>query len=230
MSSSKATAIVLLPGMDGTGEFLRALAERLSSDRPVRLIDYPTDRVLEYDQLVAHVRECLPSQRVVVLGESFSGPIAIEVAATDRRIVGLILASSFARHPMPRQLAPLTKLLGVRWMPTSVIAAALMGSWATPKLRQRLRDVLADLPREIIQARARDVLRVDKRKRLSETRCPVLCLHGRSDRLARKGPVNDAVAARPDCQVHWLDGPHMLLATHTDMAARIIEEFCGHLN
>jgi len=70
----------------------------------------------------------------------------------------------------------------------------------------------------------------DKRKRLSETRCPVLCLHGRSDRLARKGPVNDAVAARPDCQVHWLDGPHMLLATHTDMAARIIEEFCGHLN
>ena len=134
------------------------------------------------------------------------------------------------RHPLPTQLAPLTKLFGARWMPTSIIAAALMGSSATPRLRQRLRDVLADLPREIIQAQARDALRVDKLKRLTETRCPVLCLQGRRDRLVRKGLVKGIVAPRPDCRVHWLDGPHMLLATHTDMAACVIEGFCEHLN
>jgi len=219
------TAIVLLPGMDGTGEFLKPLAAQLSRYRPVLIVDYPTDRALNYDELASYVRGSLPGERVVVLGESFSGPIAIELAAADPRVVGLILASSFARHPLPTQLTRLTKLLDPKWMPTSVVVAALMGAAATPELRERLRDLLAGLPRDIVQSRARNVLRVDKLKRLSETRCPMLCLHGRSDRLVRKKQVDDIVAARPDCQVHWLDAPHMLLATHADEAARVIEEF-----
>jgi pimeloyl-[acyl-carrier protein] methyl ester esterase len=230
MPSSKETGIVLLPGMDGTGEFLKPLAEQLSRHRQVLVVDYPTDRVQNYDELVSHVRERLPDDRAIVLGESFSGPIAIEVAAADPRVVGLVLASSFSRHPLPTQLAPLTRLFDHRWMPISVVIAALVGAAATPKLREHLRDVLVDLPREIIQARVREVLRVDKRKRLSETRCPMLCLHGRKDRLVRKRHVDDIVAARPDCEVYWLDGPHMLLATHTYAAARAIEEFCRRLN
>jgi pimeloyl-[acyl-carrier protein] methyl ester esterase len=225
MASSKETAIVLLPGMDGTGEFLKPLAEQLSRHRPVVVVAYPADRVQNYDQLVSCARERLSHDRVVVLGESFSGPIAIELAATDPRVVGLVLASSFARHPLPTQLAALTKLLDLKWMPIGIIIAALLGSSATPKLRERLRDVLAALPRDVIRARARDVLCVDKRKRLGETRCPLLCLHGRSDRLVCKRLVDDIVAARPDCQVRWLDGPHMLLATHAE-AASAIEEFC----
>jgi pimeloyl-ACP methyl ester carboxylesterase len=229
MPSFKETAIVLLPGMDGTGEFLEPLAAQLSRSRPAIVVGYPVDRVLNYDQLVSYVRERLPHDRVVILGESFSGPVAIEVAAVDPRIVGLILASSFARHPLPSWLAPLAKLLDAKWVPTSLIVAALMGTAAAPRLGERLRQVLAGLPREIIQARLRDVLRVDKLKQLSETRCPVLCLHGRKDRLARKRHVDDIVAARPDCEVHWLDGPHMLLATHTDAAARVIEEFCRNV-
>lgn len=224
------TAIALLPGMDGTGELLRTLAEQLSTHRPVQLIGYPLDRFLSYDKIVSYVRERLPNDRFVILGESFSGPIAIEIAATDPRVVGLVLASSFARHPLPTHFAAFTRLLDFRWIPTSVVVAALMGSSATPKLRAHLRQVLATLPREIIRARAQDVLRVDKRCRLREIKCPMLCLHGRSDRLVSKRHVDEIVTARPGCQVRWLDAPHMLLATHADAAASVIEEFCERLN
>ncbi len=224
------TAIVLLPGMDGTGELLRTLAEQLSTHRPVQLIGYPVDRFLSYDQLVSYVRERLPNDRFVILGKSFSGPIAIEIAATDQRVVGLVLASSFARHPLPTQLAAFTRLLDLRWIPTSIIVAALMGSAATPKLSAHLRQVLATLPREIIRARAQDVLRVDKRGRLREIKCPMLCLHGRSDRLVSKRYVDEIVAARPGCQVRWFESSHMLLATHTEAAASVIEDFCERLN
>jgi pimeloyl-ACP methyl ester carboxylesterase len=183
MHTPEKIAIVLLPGMDGTGELLRTLAEKLSTHRPVQIIGYPVDRFLSYDLLVSCVRDRLPNDRFVVLGESFSGPIAIEIAATDPRVVGLVLASSFAWHPLPTQLTVFTRLLDLRWIPTSVVVAALMGSAATPQLRVHLRQVLATLPREIIRARAQDVLRVDKRGRLREIKCPVLCLHGRSDLL-----------------------------------------------
>jgi hypothetical protein len=69
------------------------------------------------------------------------------------------------------------------------------------------------------------MLRVDKRGRLREIKCPMLCLHGRSDRLVSKKHVDEIVAAQPGCEVYWLDSSHMLLATHTEAAARVIENF-----
>ncbi len=227
---SEKNAIVLLPGMDGTGELLRPLAKRLSTYRPVHLIDYPVDRFLNYDQLVLYVKARLPDDRFVILGESFSGPVAIEIAATESKAAGLILASSFARHPLPTLLAAFTGLLDLRWIPTSIIVAALMGSAATLEIKHKLRQVLAALPGDILRARAREVLRVDKLKRLDEITCPMLCLHGRSDRLVRKKFVDEIVAARPDCQVQLLDSPHMLLAIDADAAAAVIEAFCGELD
>jgi pimeloyl-ACP methyl ester carboxylesterase len=105
-----------------------------------------------------------------------------------------------------------------------------MGSAAPPKLKVHLRQLLGRLPREIIRARVQDVLRVDKRDRLGEIACPMLCLHGHSDRLVSKKHVHEIVAAQPCCQVRWLASSHMLLATHTDAAVNVIEEFCEHLN
>ena len=230
METSGETPIVLLPGMDGTGELLRPLAEQLSIHRPVQLVSYPVDRFLSYDQLVSYIKERLPNDRCVILGESFSGPIAIEIAATDSRIAGLVLASSFARHPFPTQIAAFVRLLDLRWIPTSIVVAVLMGMTATPELKMHLRQVLRTLPPEIIQARIQEVLRVDKRVRLNEIACPMLCLHGYSDRLVSKKHVDEIVSARPDCQTRWLESSHMLLATHTDAAVNVIEEFCEHLN
>ncbi len=226
MGTPDKTAIVLLPGMDGTGELLGALSDKLSAHRSVQLISYPVDRPLNYDRLVAYTRERLPDDRFVALGESFSGPIAIEIAATDPRVAGLVLASSFARHPLPTRFAVFARLLDLRWIPAAIVVAALMGSTATPELEARLGEVLARVPRDIMRARAREVLRVDKRDRLREIECPVLCLHGRRDRLVRRKHVDEIVAAQPDCRVHWLDSPHMLLATHAEAAARVIEDFC----
>jgi pimeloyl-[acyl-carrier protein] methyl ester esterase len=230
MSTAENTAIVLLPGMDGTGELLTALVDQLSVQRPVQLIAYPTDGPLGYDQLVTYVAERAPKKQFVILGESYSGPIAIEVAATDQRVVGLILASTFARHPMPTIFAPFARIFDIRWVPWSIAIAVLLGATGSPELRARLGKVLARLPREIVRARASEVLRVDKRNRLREIRCPMLCLHGRFDRLVGKKYVDEIVSAQPECQVRWFDSSHLLLETHTDAAAKAINQFCEYLN
>ncbi|MFB9262753.1 alpha/beta fold hydrolase [Bradyrhizobium erythrophlei] len=230
MSASDATPIILLPGMDGTGELLGSLAERLALVRPVQVCAYPLDRPLGYDQLAAYVVERTPDRPFVILGESFSGPIAIELAAADPRVVGLVLASSFARHPIPAQFAALAPLIDFRWLPKGIIAAALMGSTATPELTARLCRILANLPHKVLQRRFRDVLRVDKRSRLRAITCPVLCLHGRSDRLVRRRQVDEILAEQPRCQIHRFEAAHMLLATHPDEAARAIDDFCAPMD
>ncbi|MGJ4931070.1 alpha/beta fold hydrolase [Bradyrhizobium sp. HKCCYLS2038] len=229
MTPTSDIGLILLPGMDGTGELLKPLAERLSAHRPVCIMAYPIDRHLDYVELTDFVGERLPGDRFVILGESFSGPIAVAIAATNPDAAGLILASSFVRHPLPQWMSALTWLLDVRWMPSTVIAAALMGSGATPELARTLRCVLRELPPSLLRARARDALRIDERLRLGETTCAMLCLHGSADRLIGRDEINDIVAARPDCELHRLDAPHMLLATLADAAAAIIDDFCNRL-
>ena len=61
--------IVLLPGMDGTGELLADLRDRLLPAHPVSIVAYPMDRPLGYEALTAFVLERLPEGRFVILGE-----------------------------------------------------------------------------------------------------------------------------------------------------------------
>ena len=207
-----------------------ALVDQLSLYRRVGVVPYPAHRPLGYEDLTTFVKKRAPKEPFVVLGESFSGPIAIEVAAAEPRVTGLILASSFARHPMPSLLAPLARTLNLKRVPRRIVEFVLLGSTATTEIAGRLDQVLNLLPREIIQTRASDALRVDKRNRLREITCPVLCLHGRFDRLVRRRAVDEIISEQPRCQVHWFDASHMLLETHAKEAAEVINRFCNQLS
>ena len=76
-------ALVLLPGLNGTGILFESLQTALGQSLDVRVVRYP--------QLQGHARKSLPTDRpFVLLGESLSGPIAIRLAAErPRELVGL---------------------------------------------------------------------------------------------------------------------------------------------
>ena len=64
--------LVLLPGMDGTGELFFPLTDALGADIPTKIVRYP-DLALDYREHEEFVRERLPRDGAfVVLGESFS--------------------------------------------------------------------------------------------------------------------------------------------------------------
>lgn len=138
MGVADRTAVLLLPGMHGTGELLAPLADQLSMRRPVQIIAYPNDRALGYNDLIKFVIARVPKDKFVVLGESFSGPIAIEVAASEKRVAGLVLASSFARSPVPALLTPIASMFDATLLPTRLAAATLVGSRGSPELKDRL--------------------------------------------------------------------------------------------
>jgi hypothetical protein len=76
MAAVTAVTIVLLPGLDGTGDlFERFVAVAPSGVRPV-VVSFP--HATSYPDLRSVVRHQLPSVgSFVVLGESFSGPLAM---------------------------------------------------------------------------------------------------------------------------------------------------------
>jgi pimeloyl-ACP methyl ester carboxylesterase len=230
MTGASDIPIALLPGMDGTGILLADLRARLSKRQPVETIFYPADPSLGYEALTELVMKRLPGERCIVLGESFSGPIAIEVAArAPHRVAGLVLAASFARSPLPAALATRAARLDLRWVPRRAVEAALLGRFGTPALRASLHQVLATLPREVVRRRIAEVAAVDKRERLGQVPCPILCLAGRRDRLAGRPCAEEIAQAHPRCSIALLDAPHMLLEPHAEAAAGAINTFCDQV-
>src|SRR5262245_16901579 len=96
--------LVLLPGLDGTGDFFQPLLEALGDSVRSSVVSYPIDGGYDYATCLALTRAKLPADGpFVVLGESFSGPIAITLAAQGLPgLAGIVLASTFARNPRPR--------------------------------------------------------------------------------------------------------------------------------
>src|ERR1700758_5078266 len=137
--------LVLLPGMDGTGIFFEDFAAAIQQDfRPV-VVRYPNDPSLGYAGLEPIVRAALPhDEPYLILGESFSGPIAISIAASNPAgLLGLILCVTFARNPHP--LLPLAstilKPLPAWRVPRFIQQPNLFGKFNSPYLRAKLRKV-----------------------------------------------------------------------------------------
>jgi len=99
---------------------------------------------------------CPPEGPLVVLGESFSGPIAIRLAAAlGPRLQALMLCCSFARKPR----AALSRLGGlINWLPApgalpaSVSTHVLLGGSPPAESRRLLADALVRLPAEVLRA------------------------------------------------------------------------------
>jgi pimeloyl-ACP methyl ester carboxylesterase len=103
--------LVLLPGLDGTGDLFAPVVDALGPNVPTQIVRYPLSHASDYAACEAIARGALPTDRpYVLLGESFSGPIAVSIAAAaPPGLRGLILCSTFARNPQPylRPLRPL---------------------------------------------------------------------------------------------------------------------------
>src|SRR5690349_18711401 len=110
-NGAESMRLVLLPGLDGTGELFAPFTDALAGVN-VQVISYPPDRPMNYAGHEAHVRERLPkSEDYVLLAESFSGPVGISIdASAPSNLRGLILCCSFASNPLP-VFGPLSRLI-----------------------------------------------------------------------------------------------------------------------
>jgi pimeloyl-ACP methyl ester carboxylesterase len=143
-------ALVLLHGMDGTGALFAAFRHALGPGVRTIVVSYPPDEDLGYAGLEAVARLQLPQDEpFTLLAESFSGPIAISIAASrPAGLRGLILVCSFGRSPRPllAPLRPLVRFLPIRSVPTGLLAWRTLGRFATPALRLDLAAVLVYHP------------------------------------------------------------------------------------
>ena len=200
--------------MDGTGEMLAEFArEARAHFDAVQVIAYPRDQAMDYAALAPFVRAALPKDApFVLLGESFSGPLALQVASSaPRGLQGVVLSTSFARDPVPmlRPFAALLARLPVRAVPMRVVAWWLLGRWQTPAQRAALRQALGSLAPEVLPARMRCAMQANEDVRAIQV--PLLYLRATEDRLIDPRAGDRIVSQAKRAEHITIEGPHLLL-------------------
>lgn len=222
-------SLVLLPGMDGTGIFFRDFAGAIQSEFKPIVVAYPDDPSLGYAELEPIARAALPrDEPFIILGESFSGPLAISIAASNPpALLGVILCVTFARSPHP--LLPLvTSILKpfppVR-LPRFIQHRNLFGRFDSPRLRAQLREVRSRGSSETQKARLEAVAAIDVTEKLRRITVPILDLRGREDRVVSSASGRYIRQIRPDVSVADLNAPHLLVQTVPQEALAAIKGF-----
>jgi pimeloyl-[acyl-carrier protein] methyl ester esterase len=228
------SALVVLPGLDGLAVLSSAFAAAARSTfDSVVAVSYPTDRVLGYAELEAHVRDSLPKETpYVLLGQSFSGPIAIAIAASQPpRLIGLVLSTTFSQSPLPwlSPLASLARIAPVRSLPDALLSWWLLGRWATPQLESMLQSSLQAVKRSILRSRAAGALRINVSSSLKAISTPVLYLRASDDRLLSRAADARIVGALPHAEAAEVVGPHLLLQASPEACAEVVARFASRL-
>ena len=221
--------LVLLPGMDGTSRLFAPLLAALPPDVEAIPVAYPADPALGYETLERRVRAALPTDRpFVLLGESYSGPIAVAIAAAPPpTLCGLILCCSFVRNPRPatRLARGLLRILPALPMPLRLLRSIMLGRFATPALVRRLADALSDVSLGVLRSRALQVIDVDVTDALSRIALPVLYLQASHDRVIPARVAQEIAAVQPEAEIAILQGPHFLLQAAPEASSAALVGF-----
>jgi pimeloyl-ACP methyl ester carboxylesterase len=219
--------------LDGTGKLFSEFIKVLGTAIDVQVVTYPTDQPLGYEELELRVRAALPRQgRYVLLGESFSGPIAIRIAATTPPgLSAVILCGSFAKNPYPLLgwAHPLAVFVPLKSLPRWLRAPLMWGSRRTADAPPRSERALAAVSNGVVRRRIAALLTVDATDSLVRISLPMLVLFARNDRVVPKAATRWLLARSRDAESIAIDGPHLLLQTRPHECAAPVLRFLQRL-
>lgn len=226
--------LVVLPGLDGTGARITPFLREMERAVPVRIIDYPPDQPLGYAELESLVRRALPEgERYVLLAESFSGPVAIRVAANPPPdLAGLVLCSTFARNPWPwlRAVRVLAVRIPFKSLPRWLRAPLLWGSGDPRRAPRAAERASAGVAEPVIRRRLHEVLAVDVTARLAAVALPTLVLAASRDRIVPRAATRLLLQRTPGAEGAVIDGPHLLLQSRPAESAAAVLRFLSRWN
>lgn len=223
--------VLLLPGLDGTGELFAPFVARAPAGLAVEVARLP-EPLTEYPALADWALGALRlDPETVLVAESFAGPLAVLIAARTR-LAAVVLVNTWIVSPYSQAWHWLIRPWAFRVPPPRrVLRARMLGATASEALVARARQVVASVPPAVMAGRLRAMMRADVRREAAEVArggTPLVVLHGDGDGLVPRrsvGHVEESVPVKPT--VIHLDGPHLLLQVEPEACWRALGPWVG---
>jgi pimeloyl-ACP methyl ester carboxylesterase len=228
--------IVLLPGMDGTGELFADFIRALPDSYETKTVSYPTGVCLSNAELMPFVQSSVPmSEPFVLVAESFSTPLAIQFAATNpQNLRGLVLCAGFAKCPVQgwRRFfgSFLLPFIFRMRLPDFAAKFLLLGPKASPALLKAVRAAISSVKPDVLSARFRAVLNCDVRNELSRVGVPILYLQAKNDQLIAASCLEEIRQIKPQISVEEIFGPHLLFQREPGQTVDVFTRFVSQLH
>jgi len=223
--------LVLLPGLDGTGNLFAPLIPELPRTLNVITAAYPSERFLTYPELVSWLSELVPRDGpFAILGESYGSILAVKFAATHpSNLTGVILCAGFISNPV-RKWGPLPKLLArplfFRIRPPDFLREYFtLGFGAPESLKLALRRTVRSVNTVVFAKRAQATIDCDAREEIRQVEVALLYLQATEDRLVGSECLDEIRRLHPETISISICAPHLLLQREPRVAAGAITQF-----
>lgn len=222
--------VVVLPGLDGTGDMLADFATHLGEVHNVHLVSYPKNEALSYERLSKLVSADLPvGTPYCILAESFSGPIATRLAAEKPRdLQAVIFAASFVKKPsyFPSAFASFANLTPTNSPTILKLATPItFGKWSTRELNALLIKSVRAVSSKVLAYRIRTAMEADEVWLFTDLDIPMLYIRPSRDRLISSAAAKEMSRLNPLLSIVEVEGPHFVLQTKPEECSAIVAEF-----
>ena len=225
-----------LPGLHGTEALYQSLRDRLPEGVVAEFVNLPSKGKQDYQTLADHLNRELPKtsdgSKRLLIAESFSGPLAIRLAAMRHEdVAGIVLAASFCDAPLNLGIAllPLRPLFMVK-PPRTALRHFLIGNDASEAELTELQDVVQSTPSATLSKRIRTILELTEDDNPDVPETPILILQADKDNLVPWEAQSKLEANYPGATIHWVESPHLILQRCPDECIQHIAEFAEGIN
>ena len=218
--------LVLLPGLDGTGDLFAALLIELS-EFECWVITLPATGAQDYPSIVEQVKEKLPKDDFVLVAESFSGPIGAVLASEGLpQMKGVIFVASFLSPPK-KLLVGFARYLPLKMLSKMPLAGYLhkllfLGPDASHQLVDLFQQTILSLSPQIIKARLKSIQSLSVSSENLDL--PAAYIQALSDRLVPAGKIVEFKSRFENLTIQPIEGPHFILQSKPAECAVAISE------
>jgi len=221
--------LVLLPGLDGTGNLFESFVEALGREIHSTVVRYASPPLARYSECRAAVVARLPrDEPYILVGESFSGPIAVAIAAAQPPgLCGVVLCASFIASPRRslRWFRSCIPLMPMHAAPQWANSFFVCGKFGDARLRQSIGTATAAVTSHVLRMRLREIAMVDVSEELRKVAVPILYVRGTHDRLVPGSCAELIARLSQRVTIVDIEGPHMLLQCAPRQCAQVVADF-----
>lgn len=219
--------IILLPGLDGTARLFNRFIAAAPPGLSLTPVVLPAER-LSYEDLADRIAGKLPDGRLILIAESYSGPLAIRLAAR-RRLQALVLCNSFVAAPRAPALRWLARpIIFKLHPPAALLRRYMLGNGADDALLHEVAAAIASVPPDVLISRVRSVLSLKAEPTFGSSTLPVLYVRSTNDRIVPDSAWR-TMSLKCSMRVVMVPGPHLLLQANPSAAWEAILPFIRSL-
>ena len=217
--------VVLLPGLDGTGGLFKPFIEVLPNEIDILVVSYPSNTKLSYKELTELVISQLPKEKFILVGESFSGYIAYQVALSKpKNLQSVIFVATFLENPRPILLG-LSSLLSSKLIfsapiPNYIVKKFLFGLAANKQMISLFTQSISQVSPNVLSFRLQEISKLPKN--IEPCKLRATYIQATDDKLVPKRCVESFKKVFNNFNVFKIEGSHFVLQANPLACAEVL--------